>query len=48
MWFYLFLAVVGLHCCVGFFSSGGEWGLLSSCGTSTSIAVASLAVERGL
>ena len=26
--FYLFLAVLGLHCCVWAFSSCGEWGLL--------------------
>ena len=30
--FYLFLTVLGFHCCMGFFSSYGEWGLLSSCG----------------
>ena len=28
---YLFLAVLGLHCCVRAFSSCGFWGLLSSC-----------------
>ena len=26
------MAVLGLHCCKGFFSSYGEWGLLSSLG----------------
>ena len=30
-YFYLFLAVLGLHCCLGAFSSCGEQGLLSSC-----------------
>ena len=29
----LFLATLGLHCCSGFFSSCGKWGLLSNCGT---------------
>ena len=29
--FNLFLAVLGLHCCMLAFSSCGEWGLLSSC-----------------
>ena len=24
--------MLGLHCCRGFFSSYGEWGLLSGCG----------------
>ena len=28
----LYLAVVGFHCCTGFFSSCREWGLLASCG----------------
>ena len=28
---YLFMVVLGLHCCVHAFSSCGEWGLLSSC-----------------
>ena len=28
---YLFMAVLGLHCCKQAFSSCGEWGLLSSC-----------------
>ena len=27
---YLCLAVLGLHCCMGFFSSCRKWGLLSS------------------
>ena len=29
--FYLFLAVLGLHCCVSFFSSCSKQGLFSSC-----------------
>ena len=29
---YLFLAVLGLHCCMQSFSSCGEWGLLFSYG----------------
>ena len=29
--FVLFLAMLGLCCCAGFFSSCGKWGLLSSC-----------------
>ena len=33
---YLFLAVLGLHCCV-FFSRCGEGGLLSSCGPRASL-----------
>ena len=33
---YLFVAVLGLRCCVWAFSRGGEWGLLSSCGTPAS------------
>ena len=31
--FILFLAVLDLHCCVGFSSGCGEQRLLSSCGT---------------
>ena len=44
----LFLAVLGLHCCVRASSSCGEWGLLFVvvCGLLT--AVASLVVEQGL
>ena len=30
--YHLFLAVLGLCCCTGFFSSCGKRGLLSSCG----------------
>ena len=32
---YLFLAVLGLHCCARAFSSCGEWGLPSSCSART-------------
>ena len=32
LFIYLFLAVLGLHCCVQAFSSCGEEGLLSCCG----------------
>ena len=31
LFIYLFLAVLGLRCCLGVFSSCGEWGLLSGC-----------------
>ena len=31
LFIYLFLAVLCVHCCTGFFSSCGECGLLSSC-----------------
>ena len=34
---YLFLAELGLHSCKGFFSSYGEWGLLSSRGVWASL-----------
>ena len=45
---YLFLAVLGLHCCVWAFSSCGEWGLLFIAVCELLIAVASLVVEHGL
>lgn len=32
LFIYLFLTVLGFHCCVGFFSSHREPGLLPSCG----------------
>ena len=38
---YSFLAVVGLRCCVGFFSSYDKWGLLWSCSARVLIVVAS-------
>ena len=44
---YLFLAVLGLRCCVWAFSSCGERGLLC-CGARASHTVASLVVEHGL
>ena len=43
---YLFLAVLGLRCCAGFFSSYGDGGLVAVCGLL--IMVVSLAVEHGL
>ena len=44
---YLFLAALGLHCCVQAFSSCGEWGLLCVAARGFLIAVPSV-VERGL
>ena len=34
---FLFLVVLGLCCCTRAFSSCGEWGLLSNCGTQASL-----------
>ena len=45
---YLFLAVLGLHCCVRAFSSCGKWGLPLVVVHGLLIAVASLVVEHGL
>ena len=45
---YLFLAVLGLRCCVRAFSSCGERGLLFVAVHGLLIAVASLVVEHGL
>ena len=45
---YLFLAVLGLHCCAWAFSSCGERGLLFVAVCGLLIAVASLVVEHGL
>ena len=45
---YLFLAVLGLHCCVGLFSSCREWELLSVAVCGLLIAVASLSAEHKL
>ena len=45
---YLFLAALGLRCCVGALSSCGEWGLLFIAVHGLLIAVASLVVEHGL
>ena len=41
---YLFLAALGLHCCMWVFSSCGEWGLLFVAAHGLLIAVASLVV----
>ena len=46
--FYLFLAVLGLHCYAWSFSSCGERGLLFVAVHGLLIAVASLVVEHGL
>ena len=46
--FILFLAVLGLHCCVWVFSSCGERGLLIVAVRGLLIAVASLVAEHGL
>ena len=45
-WLFIFLAMLGLHCCAGAFSSCSEWGLLSSCGPQALITVASLVAEQ--
>ena len=45
---YLFLAVLGLRCCVRAFSSCGERGLLFVAVHRLLIAVASLVAEHGL
>ena len=44
---YLFLAVLGLHCCLGFSLVVESWGYFSSC-SGLVITVASLASEHGL
>ena len=46
--FILFLAVLGLHCCVQAFASCGEQGLLFVAVRGLLIAVASLVAEHGL
>ena len=43
---YLFLAVLGLHCCAWAFSSCGEWGLLFLAVVGFLTAVTSLVAER--
>ena len=48
LFIYLFLAVLGLRCCVPAFSSCGEWGLLFVAVRGLLIVVASLVVEHGL
>ena len=45
---YLFLAVLGLHCCARAFSSCSEWGLLFVVVRGFLIAVASLVAEHRL
>ena len=45
---YLFLAVLGLHCCARDFSSCSEWGLLFVVVRGFLIAVASLVAEHRL
>ena len=46
--FILFLASLGLHCCMWAFSSCSEWGLLFVVVRGLLIAVASLVAEHGL
>ena len=48
LFIYLFLAAVGLRCCVWAFSSCSEWGLLFVAVRGLLIEVASLVVEQGL
>ena len=45
---YLFLAALGLRCCMQAFSSCSEWGLLLVAVRGLLIAVASLVAEHGL
>ena len=45
---YLFLAMLGLHCCMWAFSSCSGWGLLFTAVHRLLIAVASLVVEHEL
>ena len=45
---YLFLAVLGLRCCVQVFSSCGEQGLLFVAVSGLLVAVASFVAEHGL
>ena len=47
IYLFLFLAVLGLHCCAWAFSSCGEWGLLFVAVRGLLIVVASLVVEHG-
>ena len=48
LFIYLFMAVLGLHCCAWAFSSLGKRGLLFVVVHGLLIAVASLAAEHGL
>ena len=45
---YLFMAVLSLHCCVGFSLVAVSWGCSLAAESGLLIAMASLAVERGL
>ena len=46
--YFIYLAALGLHCCMESFSSCGEWGLLFVVVHGLLTAVASLVVEHGL
>ena len=48
LFYYLFLAALGLRCCAWAFSSCSEWGLLFVAARGLLIAVASLVVDHGL
>ena len=48
LFIYLFMAALGLHCCVRAFSGCGERGLLFTVVRRLLIAVAPLVVEHGL
>ena len=48
LFFYLFLAVLGLPCCAQAFSSCREWGLFFVAVRGLLIVVASLVAEHGL
>ena len=48
IYLFLFLATLGLRCCVCAFSSCGEWGLLFVAVRGLLIVVASLVAEQGL
>ena len=48
LFYYLFLAVLGLRCCARAFSSCGKWGLLLIGVCGLLIVVASLVAELGL
>ena len=48
IYLFLFLAALGLRCCVRVFSSCGEWGLLFTAVRGLLIAVTSLAAGHGL
>ena len=48
VFFFFFLATLGLHCCTRAFSSCGEWGLLLIAVHGLLTVVASLVAEHGL